>query len=61
MLGVSVCTAAEFEEAAALVKRWEHAVAPLLTHDLALEDAPEAIAYASANPAEVMKAVVHLP
>jgi threonine dehydrogenase-like Zn-dependent dehydrogenase len=61
LLGVSVCTAAEFEAAAALVKRWEHAVAPLLTHDFPLEQAPEAIAYASANPAEVMKAVVHLP
>ena len=61
LLGVSVCTAAEFEEAAALVKRWEHAVAPLLTHDFPLEQAAEAIAYASANPAEVMKAVVHLP
>jgi L-gulonate 5-dehydrogenase len=61
VLGVSVCTAAEFAEAAALVKRWEHAVAPLLTHDYALEEAPEAIAYASGNPAEVMKAVVHLP
>ena len=60
LLGVSVCTAAEFEEAAALVKRWAHAVAPLLTHDFPLEEAPEAIAYASANPAEVMKAVVHL-
>ena len=61
LLGVSVCTAAEFGEAAALVKRWEHAVAPLLTHDFPLEQAAEAIAYASANPAEVMKAVVHLP
>jgi L-gulonate 5-dehydrogenase len=61
LLGVSVCTAAEFAAAAALVKRWEHAVAPLLTHDFPLEQAPEAIAYASANPAEVMKAVVHLP
>ena len=61
LLGVSVCTAAEFEEAAALVERWEHAVGPLLTHDFPLEQAPEAIAYASAKPAEVMKAVVHLP
>jgi L-gulonate 5-dehydrogenase len=61
LLGVSVCTAAEFAAAAALVKRWEHAVAPLLTHDFPLEQAPEAIAYASANPADVMKAVVHLP
>jgi L-gulonate 5-dehydrogenase len=61
LLGVSVCTAAEFEEAGAVVKRWAHAVAPLLTHDFTLEQAPEAIAYASANPTEVMKAVVHLP
>jgi threonine dehydrogenase-like Zn-dependent dehydrogenase len=61
LLGVSVCTAAEFAAAAALVKRWEHAVAPLLTHDFPLEQAPQAIAYASANPADVMKAVVHLP
>jgi threonine dehydrogenase-like Zn-dependent dehydrogenase len=61
VLGVSTCKAAEFAAAIALVKRWEHAVAPLLSHDFTLEDAPEAISYASQHPAEVMKAVVHLP
>ena len=31
-----------------------------MTHEFALEQAPEAIAYAIAHPAEVMKAVVRL-
>jgi hypothetical protein len=34
--------------------------APLITHEFALEQAPEAIAYAMGNPAEVMKAVVRI-
>jgi threonine dehydrogenase-like Zn-dependent dehydrogenase/NADP-dependent 3-hydroxy acid dehydrogenase YdfG len=59
VLGVSCCKADDFAAAAALVKRWEHAVAPLISHDFALADAPGAMAYAGDNPAEVMKAVVH--
>ena len=60
VLGVSCCTAADFAAAVGVVRRWEHAVTPLLTDDFALEDAPEAIAYASAHPEAVMKAMVHL-
>jgi threonine dehydrogenase-like Zn-dependent dehydrogenase len=60
VLGVSCCTAADFAAAVGIVKRWKHAVSPLLTDDFALEDAPEAMAYASGHPAEVMKAMVHL-
>jgi threonine dehydrogenase-like Zn-dependent dehydrogenase len=61
VLGVTTCAAADFEAAVGVVKSWQHAVEPLLTDDFALEDAPEAMAYASRNPAEVMKAMVHLP
>jgi threonine dehydrogenase-like Zn-dependent dehydrogenase len=60
VLGVSCCTAADFAAAVGVVRRWEHAVSPLLTNDFALADAPEAMAYASGHPAEVMKAMVHL-
>ncbi len=60
VLGVSCCSAGDFAAAVGVVRRWEHAVTPLLTHDFPLEDAPEAIAYASGNPTEVMKAMVHL-
>lgn len=60
VLGVSCCTGAEFAVAAELVSRRRDAVAPLLTHDFSLEEAPLAIAYAIEHPAEVMKAVVHV-
>jgi threonine dehydrogenase-like Zn-dependent dehydrogenase len=60
VLGVSCCNAHEFAEAADLVTRRSDAVAPLITHEFSLEEAPEAIAFAIAHPAEVMKAVVHI-
>jgi threonine dehydrogenase-like Zn-dependent dehydrogenase len=60
VLGVSCCNADEFAVAADLVTRRSDAVAPLLTHDFSLDEAPEAIAFAIEHPAEVMKAVVHV-
>ncbi len=60
VLGVSCCQGHEFAEAAELVTRHHDAVAPLLTHEFSLEEAPHAIAFAIEHPAEVMKAVVHV-
>lgn len=60
VLGVSCCTGHEFAEAAELVSRRRDAVAPLITHEFSLEEAPHAIAYAIGHPAEVMKAVVRV-
>jgi L-gulonate 5-dehydrogenase len=60
LLGVSCCNAEEFAEAVALVARRSEAVAPLVTHEFPLEEAPQAIEYAMGHPAEVMKAVVWL-
>jgi threonine dehydrogenase-like Zn-dependent dehydrogenase len=61
VLGVSTCRKTDFAAAADLVLRHRAAVLPLITHEFSLEEAPDAIAYAIANPAEVLKAVVHLP
>lgn len=60
LLGVSCCNAAEFGEAVALVARRRDVVRELITHRFSLDEAPEAIAYAIDNPAEVMKAVVRV-
>ena len=60
VLGVSCCQAHEFAAAAELVTRHRDAVAPLLTHEFSLEEAPQAIAFAIKHPADVMKAVVHV-
>ena len=59
LLGTSCCDAADFAEAVELVARRRDAVAPLISHEFALEEAPEAIAFAIEHPAEVMKALVH--
>jgi L-gulonate 5-dehydrogenase len=60
VLGVSCCGSGEFADAVDLVGRRREAAAGLITHEFALEQAPEAIAYAMEHPAEVMKAVVRL-
>jgi threonine dehydrogenase-like Zn-dependent dehydrogenase len=60
VLGVSCCGAEEFAEAVALVARRRDAAARLITHEFTLEQAPEALAFAMENPAEVLKAVVRL-
>ena len=58
--GSSCCGADDFAAAVELVGRRRDEAAPLVTHQFTLEQAPEAIAYAMAHPAEVMKAVVRL-
>ena len=60
VLGVSCCQRDEFATAADLVTRHRDAVAPLLTHEFSFDEAPHAIAFAIANPAEVLKAVIHV-
>jgi threonine dehydrogenase-like Zn-dependent dehydrogenase len=60
VLGTSCCGPAEFAEAVELVGRRRDVAAALVTHEFTLEQAPEAIAYAMANPAEVLKAVVRV-
>ena len=60
LLGSSCCSADDFAAAVELVGRRREAVAALVTHEFTLEQAPEAIAFAMAHPAEVMKAVVRL-
>jgi threonine dehydrogenase-like Zn-dependent dehydrogenase len=60
VLGVSCCNGEEFAEAAALVARRGDALAGLVTHEFALDEAPAAIDYAIGHPAEVMKAMIGL-
>ena len=60
VLGVSCCGADEFAAAVDLVGRRRDVAAGLVTHEFPLEQAPAAIAYAIAHPAEVMKAVVRV-
>jgi L-gulonate 5-dehydrogenase len=60
VLGVSCCNGEEFAEAAALVARRGDALAGLVTHEFALDEAPAAIDYAIRHPAEVMKAMIRL-
>jgi len=60
VLGVSCCGAAEFSDAVDLVRRRKDDASRLVTHDFALEQAPEAFVYAMEHPAEVMKAVVRV-
>lgn len=56
--GSSVCTAADFTAAVDIVRRHREQVRLLITHEVAFEDAPEAIAHARAHPADVMKLVI---
>jgi threonine dehydrogenase-like Zn-dependent dehydrogenase len=58
VLGVSCCDAPAFARAVDLVEREGEALARLISHEFALEDAPEALTYAMENPTEVMKVVV---
>ncbi len=61
VLGTSVCTAAEFADAVALVERNGDRLAPLVTHEFAFDRAPEALVYAMENPTETMKVVIRGP
>jgi threonine dehydrogenase-like Zn-dependent dehydrogenase len=58
MLGVSCCGPEEFAEAVRFVEDNEALLEPLITRRFSLERAPEALAYAMENPAEVMKVVI---
>ena len=61
LLGSSCCSADDFGTAVDLVGRRRSEVGALVTHDFTLEQTPKAIAFAIANPADVMKAIVRLP
>jgi L-gulonate 5-dehydrogenase len=58
LLGVSCCGPEEFAQAVRFVEGNEALLRSLITRRFALEDAPEALAYAMENPAEVMKVVI---
>jgi threonine dehydrogenase-like Zn-dependent dehydrogenase len=60
LLGVSCCGADEFAEAVQLVGCRRDVVAPLVTHQFSLEEAPQAIEYAIRHPVEAMKVVVRV-
>lgn len=58
LLGVSCCGQAEFGDAVAVVQRQSASLARLISHEFPLSEAPAAICYAIANPAEVMKVMI---
>jgi threonine dehydrogenase-like Zn-dependent dehydrogenase len=58
LLGVSCCGPEEFADAVAFVERKSEQLEPLISRRFPLERAPEALAYAMENPAEVMKVVI---
>jgi 2-desacetyl-2-hydroxyethyl bacteriochlorophyllide A dehydrogenase len=60
LLGASCCNASEFAEAVDLVGRRREIVGELVTHELPLERAPDAIAHAIAQPHDVMKFIVRV-
>jgi threonine dehydrogenase-like Zn-dependent dehydrogenase len=58
VLGVCCCGTGEYEEAVALVERHAETVARMVSHEFALEQAPDAIRFAMSNPTTVMKVVI---
>jgi L-gulonate 5-dehydrogenase len=58
ILGTSVCSAEAFAEAAEIAVRNADVISKLISRRFPLEEAPEAIAWAMANPAEALKVVV---
>jgi L-gulonate 5-dehydrogenase len=58
LLGVCCCGTGEYAEAVALVERNAETVARMISHEFALEQAPEAIRFAMSNPTKVMKVVI---
>jgi L-gulonate 5-dehydrogenase len=58
LLGVSCCGPEEFAEAVRFVEQNEHLLQSLISKRFSLDRAPEALAYAMGNPAEVMKVVI---
>lgn len=58
VLGASCCTSDDFAEAVAVVERNGETLTRLVSHEFALDQAPEAIRFAMSNPTEVMKVVI---
>jgi threonine dehydrogenase-like Zn-dependent dehydrogenase len=58
LLGVSCCGTADFAEAVAVVERNGATLARMISHEFALERAPEALRFAMNNPSDVMKVVI---
>ncbi len=58
LLGVSCCGPEEFTQAVRFVEGNQAQLQPLITRRFSLDQAPEALAYAMGNPAEVMKVVI---
>jgi threonine dehydrogenase-like Zn-dependent dehydrogenase len=58
LLGVSCCDAGDFAEAVAVVERNGATIARMISHQFALEQAPEALRFAMDNPSDVMKVVI---
>jgi threonine dehydrogenase-like Zn-dependent dehydrogenase len=58
LLGVCCCGTGEYAEAVDLVERHADIVGRMISHEFALEQAPEAIQFAMSNPIEVMKVVI---
>jgi L-gulonate 5-dehydrogenase len=58
LLGVSCCEGGEFADAIGVVERHGPLLSRLVSHQFALEEAPEALRYAMSNPNEVMKVVI---
>ncbi len=58
LLGVSCCGSAEFAEAVTLVERSQVPLQRMISHEFALEQAPEALQFAIDNPTKVMKVVI---
>jgi threonine dehydrogenase-like Zn-dependent dehydrogenase len=57
-LGVCCCGTGEYAEAVGLVERNAASMAQMVSHEFALEQAPEAIRFAMSNPTQVMKVVI---
>jgi L-gulonate 5-dehydrogenase len=58
LLGVSCCGSEEFAEAVQLVEGAQPTLERMISHEFALERAPEALRFAISNPTEVMKVVI---
>ena len=58
VLGVACCGSTEFGEAVDLVERNADRLAPLVSHEFALAEAPDAVRFAMERPADVMKVVI---
>ncbi len=58
VIGVACCGTGEFAGAVDLVERNAASLAPLVSHEFPLTEAPEAIQFAMEHPNEVMKVVV---